>query len=212
MNDVKRISQDPWTPLSGPGEPTWEVARFYPLQGEWTEADYLALPTNQLVELSDGRLEFLPMPKHFHQMIVAFLYGTLKAFVDGHAPGVVLFAPLPVHLWKGKYREPDLLYMRAENKSRIGDYWEGADLVMEVPSASNPEHDRDTKRHEYAQAKIPEYWIVDVFARRIVVLTLDGEAYRLHGEFGPGSQATSVLLPGFAVAVDQVLAVASESR
>src|SRR5207237_10469473 len=76
MNDVKRISQDPWTPLSGPGEPTWEVARFYPLQGEWTEADYLALPTNQLVELSDGRLEFLPMPKHFHQMIVAFLYGT----------------------------------------------------------------------------------------------------------------------------------------
>ena len=102
--------------------------------------------------------------------------------------------------------------MRAENKSRIGDYWEGADLVMEVPNASNPEHDRDTKRHEYAQAKIPEYWIVDVFARRIVVLTLDGEAYRLHGEFGPGSQATSVLLPGFAVEVDQVLAVASESR
>src|ERR1700730_13059968 len=66
--------------LSCSGEPTWEGAQFYPPQGEWTEAYYLGLQTNHLVELSDGFLEILPMPTHKHQMIVAFLYGLLKAF------------------------------------------------------------------------------------------------------------------------------------
>ena len=40
-----------------------------------------------------------------------------------------------------------------------------------------------------------------------MVLTLDGTAYRVHGEFGAGMTVTSVLLPGFAVAVDEVLAL-----
>src|ERR1700736_2266639 len=121
-------------PISRRGELTWEVAQFYPPQGEWTEDDYLGLQTNHLVELSDGCLEVLPMPTHQHQMIVAFLYGMLKSFVDVCAPGTVLFAPLRMRLWKGRFREPDLLYMRQENQHRIHDFWDGADLVMEVVS------------------------------------------------------------------------------
>ena len=39
------------------GEPVWEVAQLFPLQGEWTEAEYLALDTNRIVELSDGCLD-----------------------------------------------------------------------------------------------------------------------------------------------------------
>jgi Uma2 family endonuclease len=186
------------------------MARFFPPQGEWTEADYLALPFNQLVELSGGCLDFLPLPTHQHQLIVAFLYGLLKAFVDVHAPGgTVLFAPLRMRLWPGKFREPDVLFMRAEHRHRIRDYWDGADLVMEVVSPGQPEHDRQTKREEYAQAGIPEYWIVDVLERRLVVLALEGQVYRVHGDFGPGTVAGSALLPGFSVAVDQVLALAA---
>jgi Uma2 family endonuclease len=196
-------------PASTKGEFTWEVARFFPRQGDWTEEDYLTLHTNQLVELSNGCLEFLPSPTHAHQTIAAYLYQQLDAFVNSHAPGIVIFAPLPMHLWPGVYREPDLLYMKAENTHRIGKYWERADLLMEVVSSGNPDHDRDTKRKEYAQAGIPEYWIVDPLKRHILVLTLKGRAYRVHGEFGPGTQATSVLLPGFAVPVDQVLALAA---
>src|SRR5207248_6687776 len=91
------------TPVSKPGEPTWEVTRFFPRQGTWTETEYFALPTNHLVELSNGRLEVLPMPTYFHQLVVAYLYESLKAHVSAHAPGVVLFAPLPMHLWPGTY-------------------------------------------------------------------------------------------------------------
>ena len=192
---------------SRPGEPTWEVAQFYPPQGEWTEADYLGLQTNHLIELSDGFLEVLPMPTHKHQMILAFLYGLLKAFVEQHAPGTVLFAPLRMRLWEGKFREPDLLYMRQEHQDRIHDYWEGADLVMEIVSPGTAEHDLDTKRDEYAKARIPEYWIVDVIAKQITVLMLGKNKYRVHGVFGPGTQADSKLLAGFSVDVDQVLAI-----
>ena len=57
MNPVLPRAGVPSLPASRLGEPTWEMASFYPRQGEWTEADYLALNTNRMVELSDGCLE-----------------------------------------------------------------------------------------------------------------------------------------------------------
>jgi len=102
--------------------------------------------------------------------------------------------------------------MKAENAHRRHDkYWDGADLVMEVVSRDPTDRKRDleVKPGEYARARIPEYWIVDPEERQIKVLTLEGQTYKVHGEFGPGTVATSVLLPGFAVSVDEVLAAGS---
>jgi hypothetical protein len=42
-----------------PGEPTWEVTRLFPTQGNWSEPDYLALDTNKQGEFSHGFVEFL---------------------------------------------------------------------------------------------------------------------------------------------------------
>ena len=56
------------------GEPTWELALLFPFQGEWTESAYLALDTNRLIELSDGCLEFLPMPTVLHQLIMCLAH------------------------------------------------------------------------------------------------------------------------------------------
>ena len=80
---------------------------------------------------------------------------------------------------------------------------------MEVVSEGeeNRERDLEVKREEYAKAGIAEYWIVDPQEQRITVLTLDGQTYREHSVFGLGTQATSVLLPGFAVTVSDVFAV-----
>src|SRR5262249_15624949 len=125
------------------GEPTWEVAYLFPSQGEWTEAEYLALDTNRLVELSEGRLEFLPMPTIFHQLIVDFLHSLLKAFVTARASGLVLFAPLPVRLSAGKFREPDIVYLRPERAANLRGQPDGADLVMEVVSEGQENRERD---------------------------------------------------------------------
>jgi Uma2 family endonuclease len=190
------------------GEPAWDVALLYPLQGSWTEADYLELNTTRMVEFCDGLIEVLPMPTKIHQRIVRQLFLLLQAFVSAQAKGEVFFAPLPVRLRPGKYREPDIVYVRPERGEHAGQP-EGADLVIEVLSEgeANRRRDLETKAEEYATAGIPEYWIVDPESRQITVLVLDGSGYRLHGVYAPGETATSVLLPGFDVSVKDLFAL-----
>lgn len=148
------------------------------------------------------------MPNPFHQWIVQFLYEALRAFVRGRLSGHVMLAPLPIRLGPGKYRDPDVVYLAP---GRIVDPHQqphGADLAIEVVSDSEKDRERDlvTKREEYAQAGVCEYWIVDPREHRITVLTLDGSAYRTHGEFGRNQTVSSWLLTGFEVSVDAVFA------
>jgi Uma2 family endonuclease len=203
--------------LPGEREPAWDIAYLYPRQGEWTEEDYLGLDTVcdgfPLVEFSNGRVEVLPMPTQTHQFIVAFFFKLLDAFTAVHAPGIVLFSGLRIRLQKARYRYPDVLYVKAAHAHlRQEKYWRGADLVMEVvsPDPKDRKRDLEIKPREYARAGIAEYWIIDPQERWIRVLTLEGRTYKLHGEFGPGTTATSMLLPAFAVSVDEVFAAGSQ--
>jgi Uma2 family endonuclease len=191
------------------GEPAWDIALLFPRQGQWTEDEYLALDTNRMIELSNGYLEFLPMPTFLHQLIVRQLVKVLDAFVEAGVLGWVLTAPLPVRLWSGKLCEPDIVFLRPRRIRNPKRPPHGADLVMEVVSkgAENRKRDLVTKRSEYARALIDEYWIVDPEKEFITVLRRAGKKYRVHGEFGPGSSATSSLLAGFQLDVADVFAV-----
>lgn len=193
------------------GDPAWDVALLFPRQGEWTEAEYLALESNgenRLVELADGILEVLPMPDVYHQRLVTYLLVQFLAVVPSQYPGEVLTAPLPIWLWLKQLREPDLVYLRP---GRIRDPHQpprGADLVIEVvsPGQKNRERDFETKRRVYAKARIAEYWIVDPAVKTITVLTLGARGYRVHGVFGMGTRVTSKLLAGFGMEVRDVFA------
>lgn len=200
----------PTTKPEAAQEPTWDIAQLFPAQGHWSEEEYLALDTNHLIEFSHGQLEVLPMPTQSHQLLIIALFELLRNFVREGQLGTVLLAPMRVQLWPGKFREPDILFMRTENDDRRSDkFWQGADLVMEIVSPNDPERDKVTKRREYAQAGIPEYWIVDPTEASITVLTLRGQEYALHGEFPAGKAASSVLLEGFKVDVGDVFSEAS---
>jgi Uma2 family endonuclease len=182
------------------------VAYLFPAQGDWSEEDYLALGGNQLVELSDGFLEVLPVPTTSHQFLVLYLYGLVLAFTTPKDLGTVLVAPLRVRLRRRKFREPDVVFMLRKHADRIGEeFWTEADLVMEVVSGDDEDRRRDliTKRREYARAGISEYWIVDPREERITVLRLTGKRYVVHGEFLKGTVATSHLLRGFTVDVSE---------
>ena len=196
-------------------QPTWEIAELFPAQGQWSEGDYLALGTNRLVEFSHGTIEVLPMPSIAHQFIVLFLYEVLKEYVKRRKLGSVLVAPAKVRLWRDKHREPDVFLLLSKSARRIHEqYVEGADLVMEVVSGGSQDRDRDLieKRQEYAQAGIPEYWIVDPETETVTVLHLEGGEYSEHGVFQPGQTATSRLLPGLSVAVDEVFEAGRRHR
>ncbi len=191
-------------------QPTWDIVELFPEQGSWTEQEYMRLPGNRLIEFSDGRIEVLPMPSRRHQKIIMLLSRLLEVFVTSYNLGQVLIAPFKIRLWPEKVREPDIMFMLNTNLHRCFEqYWESADLVMEVISPDDPERDTVRKKAEYAQAGIKEYWIINPINETIVVLTLEGgsQQYREAAVYSNKDKVKSVLLEGFSVDTAQVFSV-----
>jgi Uma2 family endonuclease len=177
-----------------------------PLQGLWTEEQYLRLTdqTNRFIEFTEGSVEVLPMPTRKHQAISRFLFLAFLSFVQ-RLGGTVFYAPLRVRVAPGRFREPDLVLLLDVNDPRNQDaFWLGADLVVGIVSPDYVERDTVIKRADYVEARIPEYWIVNPEEAAITALKLDDGVYMTYGVFGRGETATSVLLTGFTVSVDAV--------
>jgi Uma2 family endonuclease len=193
----------------------WEVATLFPEQGEWSEEEYLRLTdgTNRRIEYTDGRLEFLAMPTEIHESLVEYLYFALREFVEQRELGKVRWTGIRLRVRPRKIRLPDIIFLHKDHyHARHNRAWDGADLVMEVVSEDPKDRQRDYEQKllDYAEAKVAEYWIVDYERRVVIVHRLDGNQYKVHGEFTRGQQAVSDLLDGFAVDVEALFAVADE--
>jgi Uma2 family endonuclease len=185
------------------------LEEILPRQGEWTEEEYLVLTDHRtrLVEYTDGFVEVLPMPTDKHQAILAFLF---MAFFNSVEPrgGKVLFAAMRLRIRPGKYREPDLLLLlSATDPRRQNRFWLGADLALEVVNEDKPERDLVDKRNDYAEGRVPEYWIVNPQTETIMVLRLRSNAYEEAGTYRRGDTANSEVIVGFSVDVSAVFDV-----
>ncbi len=188
---------------------TYDVALLFPRQGTWTEPDYWALPeTNRVIELARGTLVVPAMPTTEHQDIVGNIYVALRAYVRTHKAGRVSLAPLPVRLREGIIREPDVLVMLNEHLDRIASqYWGPPDLVVEVLSPATQATDRGEKMHEYAQAGVAEYWIVEPESHSVAVHRLSGATYAAAMRYTNDMQIESAVLPGFALPVADIFSI-----
>ena len=146
------------------------------------------------------------MPTPSHQRLLRYLSRRLEDVVAAESLGEVLCAPCPIRLWAGRLREPDVFYVHHDRQVESDKPPNGADLVIEIlsPGATNRERDLVAKRNDYAQAGVTEYWIVDPDEQTVIVLSLDGQSYRTHGEFQPGAIAASPLLPKFQINVAEL--------
>jgi Uma2 family endonuclease len=182
------------------------LADLLPAQGQWSEEEYLVLTDHRtrLVEFTDGFLEPLPTPTDKHQSVLQFLFLALLEFVRPLG-GKVHFAPLRLRVRPRKFREPDLLLLlSATDERRQNRFWLGADFALEVVSEEKPARDLVEKWGDYAEGRVPEYWIVNPQTETITVLHLRGDAYEEAGVYRRGESAASVLLAGFSVAVGAV--------
>jgi len=85
-----------------------------------------------------------------------------------------------------------------KNIAYVGEqFWDGADLVMEVVSPDDPQRDYIGKRRDYAAAGVSEYWIVDLVKKTITTLKLVRRKYQTHGVFKRGEITSSALVKGF---------------
>lgn len=190
------------------GDFTWELIEQFPRQGRWSESEYLHHDFSGLVEFDSGPLKFLPVRSIAHQEVTGAVYRTLFRFVAERDLGKVLFVPVRVRTVnlpdELKHREPDVCFLRRGRFDRQREnFWEVADLVVEVVSPDDPDRDWVTKKREYAAAGIPEYWIADPRDRTLTVFMLPGGGtkYRRAGRYAEGEAAASVLLEGLTVDV-----------
>lgn len=193
--------------MTARGEPVRALATDLPRQGDWSEEAYLAFHgEHSRIELVDGSLEVLPAPTDRHQAILKLLLFVVDAYA-ARVGGKTRSAGLRVRLSAGHFREPDVVFLTKERLHLRGEaYWRGADLAVEIVSGGPEDRVRDlvVKRRAYAEAGVPEYWIVDPEAETVTVLRLDGDAYAEHGVFARGATATSARYAGLSVDVDAV--------
>lgn len=179
-----------------------------PMQGQWTYADYLALPDDsKRYEIIEGILYVANAPNSDHQTVVTAFGAELRNFAKQHNLGRVLVAPFEVHLSaRSRPVQPDVLFVRAERwpEERIA-YFEGApDLIIEVISPSSVRMDRVVKFTAYEAAGVPEYWIANLHTHTIEVYTLSHGEYALLGEYTNGETVQSAVLAGINIVASTV--------
>ncbi len=180
------------------------IASLFPPQGQWREYDFFLLPeSNQIIELSNGVVSMSPGPSTEHQLAVVKLTSHLDAFVSSHSLGVVLTAPYDVRLFPGTIRQPDVLFLREEHRDRLEDkLLNGApDWVAEVISPGTREADEITKLAEYAQAGVPEYWLIDPENKTVRMFVLADGEYELASTLAEDETAASPTIQGFEIAL-----------
>lgn len=180
-----------------------------PPQGQWTYADYAALPDDGCrYEIWNGVLLMAPAPTIPHQSSNAWFIYYLTGHIRVPRLGDVLAAPTDVELLSGDVFQPDVIVVLNANRGIIQhDRIVGApDLIIEIASPSTAGYDRRGKQDAYARAGVSEYWLADPNAQTIEVLWLDGQSYRSQGVFRGGATLPSQVAPNLPVQVQQFFA------
>ncbi len=161
----------------------------------------------QRYEIIGGELIVSPAPLLNHQAVAGTLFMWLRLFVSTHRLGEVYGAPTDVRLTPYNTVQPDMLFIaqgRLDIRRRA--YVDGApDLVVEVLSDRTRRVDLVQKRALYAMAGVPEYWIADIDARSLTMLTLVEGQYQMIEQ--DEDVARSLIVPGFEIAVADVFAL-----
>src|SRR5258708_6119212 len=168
----------------------------YPLRRHgMTEEEFYAYADEDCPwQFLGGELVREPVSEH-HEDLFIFLGTLLRDYLGERGGGEVRGSRYAMRLDPKWSPEPDLLVGRAERRHLMGPQrLEGpADLVIEI--ASPGRLDLRKKLPRYHQARLPEIWIVDPYARSIRVDTLEDGAYRTRTHAaGP---LHSAVLPGF---------------
>ncbi len=123
---------------------------------------YKMLPEGTLAELLNGVIYRSPSPVRNHQRIIGKLYSVINQFVEQNDLGELYVAPFDVYLDEHMNTvQPDIVFVAKENLSIIQDHIHGVpDLIIEILSEGNKNHDLKTKWDLYEKFGVKEYWII----------------------------------------------------
>lgn len=173
-----------------------------------TLAEYRGLEevVDGIWELVDGVLEQVPPPSYDHQNLIDFLVSMINLFqMSLPAPMGWAVSGIGVVLGEQRAPTPDMVYLRAERGYLIqGSFVEGIpDLIVEALSTDRA-RDLVMKRQWYAEAGIPEYWVLDPVSDALTILELSGNEYVTRTALEHGDTLTTPTIPGFSLPLAQL--------
>ena len=137
--------------------------------GPTNYAEYLETPEGEIWEIIEGEPVLMaPSPNKTHQRIVTNLAGEFHPFLKG-TNCEHFVAPLDVRLFAESTNnqeiktvvQPDFLIVCDPTKLDQRGCFGAPDLVVEVLSPSNVDHDRGRKLGLYRKAGVRECWLID---------------------------------------------------
>ena len=146
-----------------------------PVYGGWDYAAYAAIPFDgKRHEILDGDHFVNPAPNLYHQEISRRIQFQLYTQIELQELGVVINAPVDVQLSERNIVQPDLVVITKQRRHIMTPIKVKGipDLLVEILSPSNPDHDLVTKRRVYEACQVPEYWIVYPEEHRVLQLIL----------------------------------------
>ena len=149
-------------------------------QKRYTYADYVKWTGDIRYELIDGVAYAMASPSRIHQKVSKKLVVQFDNFLRGKACEVY-YAPFDVRLNADSFDDiivqPDVFVVCNESK-HDGKSVKGApDLIIEILSPFNTNHDKVRKFRQYQKAGVKEYWIVDPMRRTVEVYILKNGKY-----------------------------------
>lgn len=148
--------------------------------GGWTEERFFAeAPETGIWEFADGEVVVHSPASPRHQRVVGFVSFLLRGFAERRGLGEVFTAPAVLRLRPGLYVEPDVFFVAAGREEAVGARWveAPADLVVEVLSSSTRTYDLYEKARIYGEARVREYWAVDLERGEVTVHLLGPAGY-----------------------------------
>jgi len=172
-----------------------------------TYEDYLTFPDDgRRYEILEGEMTMTPAPSTRHQDVSRNLALILAPHVKSNLLGKVYYAPVDVILSDISVVQPDLIFIAAENLSRISQRGiEGApDLIVEILSPGTLRTDRTRKLKLYAQYGVKWYWIVSPDDTTIEEYHLSESGYVLHASASGETAFAPALFAGLSIDLAEV--------
>lgn len=130
---------------------------------------------------------------------------TQKQLERHFTQGFEVRTQLPVALGEWSEPEPDIAVVRGSTENYRDQHPKAAVLVVEVADTTL-EFDRTSKLQMYAEAGIPEYWIVNLVNRMLEVYrTPHGTTYHDSLRVDPGEDVAPLAAPTATIRVSDIL-------
>ncbi len=180
-----------------------ETRKLFTVDDYYKMAEAGVLREPHRTELINGEIiEMTPMGSRH-----AVVSRVNEVFISLFKGKALLRPQLPLRLNDFNEPEPDIVLLRQQKDSYSAAHPGPSDvfLVMEI-SDSSLRYDRDVKLPVYAEACLPEVWILDLAADALLVYrNVIRRTYRTHLRFGRGESVSCFRFQQIPIEIDELL-------